>query len=143
MRAKNIKLDFRNQIIFIGIDVHKKSWTITIHIAGQQIRTFSMNPNPEERSRYLKKNYPGGIYQSVYEAGFCGYWIDRQLQALGIKNIIVNSADVPTSNKEKTRKTDSIDSRKLARELSGENLCCIYTPTEDDDAERVLNRLRM
>ena len=143
MRAKNKELDFRNQVIFVGIDVHKKSWTITINISGQQIKTFSMYPDPVELSKYLHTHYPGGIYQSVYEAGFCGYWIARQLQALGIKNIIVNPADVPTSNKEKTRKTDSIDSRKLARELSGENLSGIYIPNEADEAERVLSRLRI
>jgi transposase len=141
---KQIKeLDFSNQIIFIGIDVHKKSWTITINISGQQIKTFSMNPDPKELSLYVKKNYPGGIYCSVYEAGFCGYWIDRQLQSLGIKNMVVNPADVPTSNKEKTRKTDSIDSRKLARELSGNYLAGIYIPSEEQEAERILSRLRI
>lgn len=143
MQKKNKELDFSNQIIFVGIDVHKKSWTITIHIAGVQIKTFSINPNPKELSKYLRNNYPGGIYRSVYEAGFCGYWIDRQLQELGIKNIIVNPGDVPTSNKEKSRKTDNIDSRKLARELSGDYLTGIYIPTEEQEARRVLSRLRI
>ena len=143
MIKKNKELDFSNQIISVGIDVHKKSWTVTIQIAGQQVKNFSMDPNPEQLSKYLRTNYPNGIYQSVYEAGFCGYWIDRQLHALGIKNIIVNPADVPTSNKEKTRKTDSIDSRKLARELSGKNLTGIYIPGENEEAERILSRLRI
>jgi len=143
MKRKIKELDFSSQLISVGIDVHKKSWTVTIQIAGQQVRNFRMNPDPVELSKYLHRNYPGGIYLSVYEAGFCGYWIDRQLQALGIKNIIVNPADVPTSNKEKARKTDSVDSRKLARELSSENLCGIYIPTEDEEAERILSRLRI
>jgi transposase len=143
MQKKIKKLDFSNQLISVGIDVHKKSWTVTIQIAGQQIKSFSMNPSPEELNKYLRKNYPGGTYQSVYEAGFCGYWIDRQLQRLDIKNIIVNPADVPTSNKEKTRKTDGIDSRKLARELSGKNLSGIYIPSEAEEAERILSRLRI
>ena len=143
MQKKIKDIDFSNQLISVGIDVHKRSWTLTIQIAGQQVKNFSMDPSPEQLSKYLHKNYPGGIYQSVYEAGFCGYWIDRQLQALGIRNIIVNPADVPTSNKEKTRKTDSIDSRKLARELSSENLTGIYIPSEDEEAERILSRLRI
>ena len=143
MKKKNKELDFSNQLISVGIDVHKRNWAVTIQIAGQQVKNFSMDPNPEKLIKHLHTNYPGGIYQSVYEAGFCGYWIDRQLQAQGIKNIIVNPADVPTSNKEKTRKTDIIDSRKLARELSGENLTGIYIPSEDEEAERILSRLRM
>ncbi len=143
MKKNNKKINFNNQIIFIGIDVHKKSWTITIRIAGVQIKTFSMNPNPEELYSHMTSNYPGGKYLSVYEAGFSGYWIDRRLRELGINNIIVNPADVPTNSKEKTRKTDSIDSRKLARELSGETLTGIYIPSRDEEALRVLSRLRI
>ena len=141
MQKKNTGHDFSNQIIYVGIDVHKKNWRIRINTSGQQIKTFSTNPSPQELSRYLRKNYPWGTYCSLYEAGFCGYWIDRQLHAQGIKNIIVNPADVPTSNKEKLRKADSIDSRKLARELSGDNLVGIYIPAEAQEAERTLSRL--
>ncbi len=143
MRNKNNELDFSNQIIFVGIDVHKKQWSVTINTGGQQIKTFSMNPEPEELNKYLRKNYPGGKYRSCYEAGFCGYWIDRQLQSVGIENIVVNPGDVPASNKEKTRKTDRIDSRKLARELSGDNLTGIYIPTKEQEATRTLSRLRI
>jgi transposase len=143
MRKKNNQLDFTNQIIFVGIDVHKKQWSVTINTGSQQIKTFSMNPDPKELIKYLRRNYPGGQYRSVYEAGFCGYWIDRQLKSLGIDNIIVNPGDVPTSNKEKSRKTDRIDSRKLARELSGNNLRGIYIPTKEQEAARILSRLRI
>jgi len=143
MQKKNNEVDFTNQIIFVGIDVHKKQWSVSINISGHQIKTFSMNPKPEELSRYLRKNYPGGKYRSVYEAGFCGYWIDRQLQGLGIENIVVNPGDVPRSNKEKSRKTDKIDSRKLARELSGDNLTSIYIPSKEQEGARALSRLRI
>lgn len=142
MEKKNNKLDFTNQSVFVGMDVHKKQWSVTINLNGQQIKTFSMNPSPEELNRYLRKNYPGGEYRSVYEAGFCGYWIDRQLESLGIENIVVNPGDVPTSNKEKSGKTDRIDSRKLARELSADNMTGIYIPTKEQEAARTLSRLR-
>jgi transposase len=45
---------------------------------------------------HLWKHYPGASYHSVYEAGFCGFWIHRELQAHGVHNIVVNPADVPT-----------------------------------------------
>ncbi len=105
MKKKIKELDFSNQLIFVGIDVHKKSWTVTIQIGGIKIKTFSMDPNPEQLSKHLKMNYPKGIYKTVYESGFSGYWIDRKLRSLGIENIIVNAADIPTSNKEKIQKT--------------------------------------
>lgn len=137
------KLDFSNQTIYVGIDVHKKSWTITIRFQGMQLKTYTMDPNPTGLIKYLHRNYPKANYESVYEAGFCGYWIDRKLCAGGIKNIIVSPADVPTKNNEKRRKTDKIDSKKLARELNSGTLDGIYVPSEEDESLRVLNRLRM
>lgn len=142
MQNNEKKVDFTNQNIHIGIDVHKKNWNTTIYVTGKKIKTFSMDPNPEKLAEYLGINYPNGNYISVYEAGFCGFWIHRGLEKSGINNIIVNPADVPTSNKEKTRKTDPIDSNKLARELSNNNLTGIYIPTAEQEAARALCRLR-
>lgn len=139
---KNSALDFSNQKFFIGIDVHKKNWKVTIRSNQLQIKTFSMDPSAEQLVTYMNKRYPGGEYYSVYEAGFCGYWINKQLNKNGLKNIIVNPADVPTSNKEKLNKTDKIDSRKLARELENQTLKSIYIPTEEGQQLRSLCRLR-
>jgi len=77
---KTNKLDFTNQIIYVGIDVHKKSWTVTIICFGIVIKNFRMDSKPEILIKFLKRNYPGATYISVYEAGFCGYWIDRELR---------------------------------------------------------------
>jgi len=135
------KLSFKGQAIFIGLDVHQKNWTVTLRNNKLDLKTFSMNPNPKELYLYMNKNYPQGNYHSVYEAGFCGYWIHRKLSQLGFKNIIVNPADVPTSHKEKDQKRDPIDSRKLARELENGSLEAIYIPTEQQQAARSLSRL--
>ena len=69
---------------------------------------------------FLTRSYPGAEYHSVYEAGFCGFWIHERLTALGIDNIVVNPADVPTKSSEKLRKTDTVDSGKLARSLQSQ-----------------------
>lgn len=139
---KNNKLDFSGQKIYVGIDVHKKSWKITIVLNGMKVKTLSMNPIPKDLYNYLTKHYPKGEYYSVYEAGFSGFWADRQLKLLGINNIVVNPADVPTKSKERRRKTDKIDSTKLARELSVGHLEGIYIPSEKAEALRTLVRLR-
>lgn len=139
---KNNTLDFSNQKFYIGIDVHKKNWIVTVQSNQIQLKTFSMNPSAEQLADFMKKRYPGGDYTSVYEAGFCGYWINKELNRYGIKNIIVNPADVPTSNKEKLTKTDKIDSRKLARELENQTIKTIYIPTEQEQQLRSMCRLR-
>ncbi len=64
----------------------------------------------------------------MYEAGFCGFWIHYRLVGLGIHNIVVNPADVPTTTSEKLRKTDAVDSAKLARSLRAGERKGIYVP---------------
>ena len=71
------------------------------------------------------------MFKSVYEAGFCGFWIHRKLLKLGIENIVINPADVPTSDKERRFKNDVVDSRKLARELCKGSLDPIYVPSKE------------
>ena len=135
-------IDFQGKNFYIGLDVHKKNWSVTIRTQNVKMRTFSMNPNPSELHHHLQKNYPGGNYYTVYEAGFCGFWIHRQLEALGIHNIVINPADVPTTNKEKRTKRDHVDSAKLARELANGSLEAIYVPDPLSEAFRSLVRLR-
>ena len=94
------KIDFKGKDLFIGLDVHKKSWSVTILVGGIEHRTFTQPPDPRTLYNYLQKMFPGGTYYSAYEAGFCGYGIHRELNALGIKNIVINAADIPSSQKD-------------------------------------------
>lgn len=135
------KTHFKNQVFHVGIDAHKRDWRVSIRTKGLLLKTFSMNPSPPELLRYMQTNYTGGRYRSVYEAGFCGYWIHRDLTSLGFQNIIVNPADVPSTHKEKDRKSDPIDSKKLARELENNSLNGIYIVNEEQEALRSFCRL--
>jgi len=135
-------LDFAGERFYVGLDVHKKSWAVTIRCHSQHLKTFSMNPSPEELHRYLHKQYPGGEFHSVYEAGFCGFWIHRRLEQLGIHNLVVHPPDVPSTHKEKSNKRDPVDSKKLARELEAGSLLGIYIPNEPHQHLRSLCRQR-
>ena len=125
------KLDFSGHNIYAGIDVHKKSWAVHIVSDVVEHRSFTQSPDPQKLSKYLKKNFPKATYHSVYEAGFCGYWIHDVLVKEGINCMVVNAADIPTTNKEKTQKRDKIDCRKLARSLRNNQLTPIYIPSRD------------
>ena len=136
------QLDFQKQPFFIGLDVHRRSWTVTIRSNQMHLKTFSMNPSSQELHRYMNKHYPGGLYYTVYEAGYCGFWIQKQLEECGFLSIVINPADVPTTHKEKTNKRDKVDSRKLSRELENGSLRGIYIPDEFHQQLRTLCRLR-
>jgi len=135
-------LDFKEQNIFVGIDVHLKSWSVTIMTEGLLHKTFTQPASADVLANYLRLNFPGGGYHSVYEAGFSGFWTHYKLKSMGINNIIVNPADVPTTQKEQLQKDDPIDSRKLARSLRAGELRSIYVPAPSTLEERSLVRLR-
>ena len=139
---KNNHIQFRNQLFFIGIDVHKRNWTVTIRTNHLTLKTFSMNPCPADLFSYLNTRYPGGKYYSVYEAGYSGFWIHQELCSLGFENIVINAADVPTTNKETHSKRDPIDSRKLAREPENHSLRGIFIPDTFHQQFRRLCRLK-
>ncbi|MEI6422553.1 MAG: transposase, partial [Lentisphaerota bacterium] len=91
--------------------------------------------------KYLDRNFAGGKYTCAYEAGFCGFWIARELKKYGVECLVVNPADVPTRDKERVNKKDKVDSRKLARELEKGNLEGIYIPDEWMQRLKSLGRL--
>lgn len=115
---------------------------MAIRTQGILVQRLSMNPSPKELRRFLDRTYPGGTYQSVYEAGFCGFWIHQQLLEQGIENIVVHPPDVPTSDKERKGKNDRRDACKLCRELENGSLTGIYVPVEPRQHLRSLCRLR-
>ena len=61
---------------------------------------------------------------------------------LGIKNIIVNPADIPTTDKEKRQKEDKRDSKKIAKALRNNELESIYIPSQEMEELRGLVRYR-
>ena len=142
MKTQVKQIDFTGQNIYAGFDVHKKSWKVTIMAEDVYYKTFTQPPNPEILYNYLKNNFPGGNYHSAYEAGFCGFWIHDKLSSYGIKSIVVNPADIPTTNKERVQKEDKRDSRKIARSLSSGTLIPIYTPSIQTQKNRSLMRTR-
>ncbi|MFP4622417.1 MAG: IS110 family transposase [Bacteroidales bacterium] len=133
---------FNGQTFYVGIDCHKKSWKVTILSEHYEHKTISQNPDPDLLAGYLKRNFPGGNYQAVYEAGFSGFDACRRLKQLGVDCKVIHPADVPTNQKERVQKTDKADSRKLARSLRNQEFESIHIPDRKLEADRALVRQR-
>lgn len=142
MQSKSKKLDYHGVSIYCGIDTHLKNWRITIMVEDVYYKTLSVDPSAPVLASYLKKSFPNGNYFSAYEAGFCGYSVHRELEKVGIKNIIVNPADIPTTDKERKQKEDTRDSIKIARSLQSSALEAIYIPSIATQELRSLVRYR-
>ena len=139
---KSSKLDFTGQQIYVGMDIHKKNWSISILTDKFEHKTFTQPPDVEVLVKYLRRTFPGGTYKSVYEAGYSGFWIHDHLHEHGVECFVVNPADVPTKDKERRHKTDRVDCRKLARSLRSGEIVSIYVPSRPKVEDRSLLRTR-
>lgn len=142
MQQQGTKLDFTGQHIYVGLDVSKRNWVISIHTEQFEHKTFSQEPKPELLVKYLHRNFPGAAYHVVYEAGYCGFWIHCALTEQGVDCLVVNPADVPTKDKERANKNDRVDARKLVRDLKNGDIDPIYVPQRVSQEDRSLVRLR-
>jgi hypothetical protein len=77
------KINFEGQHFHLGLDTHSTNWKVTIQFNHMELKTYTANPSPKELAEKMRRDYPGGVYHSVYESGFCGYWIHRELERYG------------------------------------------------------------
>jgi len=135
-------LDFSGHNVYAGLDVHGASWAVNIIVDDIEQRKFTQPPEPEVLYNYLTSHFPGANYFSAYECGFCGYHHHRRLNELGIKNIVINAADLPVTNKEKQNKTNPIDSLRLSNALKNNQIKGIYVFNPEHEQFRSLFRMR-
>lgn len=140
--SKIKQLNFEGKTIYCGLDVHKTNWKVKARMDKIEIGTFSQNPDPGLLKKHFERNYPGAELKVVYEAGFCGFGIQRSLTEMGVSCIVVNAADVPASDKDRKRKDDKRDARKLSVELAKGDLKAIYVPDKQMEHARSLVRQR-
>lgn len=139
---KKTSVSFLGQTIYLGIDVHKKNWSVTVYLGDAFFQTFHQESKSSILSNYLHSHFPGANYKACYEAGFCGFSVQRELSSLDINCIVVNPADVPQTNKGSLSKTDASDSKRLAIALSKGMLNAIHIPDRITEADRQLIRYR-
>lgn len=142
MQKQNTEINFKGQNIFCGIDVHSKTWVVTVETDQMYLKTFSQPADKYALVRFFQKNYPGANVIAGYEAGYFGFELYRFLQESGIKCKILNPADIPTTHKEKDQKRDPLDSKKIARALRTGDVNSIWIPPAGLQQDRQLLRTR-
>ena len=136
------KVDFSGHNLFIGMDVHEKSWNVSIFLEDMFIRSFTQQPSAKALELLLKRDYPEANYLCGYESGYCGFSIQRRLNALGIACQVMHAGDIPQTNKEKLSKRDPVDSKKIGEALATRKAKPIYIPDEESEQDRGLVRYR-
>lgn len=141
MKPTTPVLSYDGEPVYVGIDVHKRTYTVVVRVAQTIVKKWSMIANPAQLAQQLQKYFPGGLIHSVYEAGFCGFVLHRELVAQGIDNIVVHPAAVEVAAHNRV-KTDQRDADKLSAQLAAGRLRSIAIPSVEQEQRRMVSRTR-
>jgi transposase len=134
-----------NAITFVGMDAHKKAINVAMLLPGtKQPVEWQVANEPAAIRRLAKKlvrEAPGEV-RCCYEAGPCGYVLQRELEAVdGIICEVVAPSLIPVKPGDRI-KTDRKDACKLAELQRGDLLTVVHPPTADEESVRDLCRCR-
>jgi transposase len=129
------------EAVHVGVDVPKASYSVAVYSDGRGVLTTRVQPaRPEvllERLRPIRE----AIAQVVYEAGPTGFALARRLRAEGYSaQVIAPSKLLAPVGPE--AKSDRLDCRRLARLAAKGLLHPVRVPTEPEEADRQVVRLR-
>ena len=134
------------RIIYVGLDVHKDTIAVALAEAGKrgELRECGKIANTPAALRTLaaKLASHGWRLRFCYEAGPCGYGIQRQLSEAGHECVVVAPSLIPRKpgDRVKTDRRDAINQAKLHR--AGE-LSPVWVPDPAHEAIRDLVRARL
>lgn len=128
------------ETVFVGIDLHRCSWHITVICSGEVIFSGAHPPEPDKLLNFLKRYRPNRI-EAVYEAGYFGFSLYELLNASGIQCLVTPPTLLPMEYGNHV-KTDRRDSRKLANFLSKRILKAVCVPDPELCAHRQTLRRR-
>ena len=93
----------KNDIVFLGIDVHKKTYAVTAVCNDRIIKRDTMEACPHKLVRYCQKYFPNQRIISAYEAGFCGFSLHRILTSNQIENLVVHAASIEIAARDRVK----------------------------------------
>jgi len=135
-----------DRITYVGLDVHKEGIVVAVAAGGLrgEVREYGRIANtPTALDRLLRKLGGDGMnLRFCYEAGPCGYGIQRHVSAQGQECVVVAPSLIPkrAGDRIKTDRRDAVSLAKLHR--AGE-LTAVWVPDAWHEAMRDLVRARL
>lgn len=137
--TKQRELLAKGKRIDVGIDVHKKTWSVCVLCEGEELYNAVL-PTDAERLVNLLKRFDAREVHTVFEAGPTGFTLHDVLQTAGFDSMVTPPSMVPQIGGRV--KTDRRDAKKLATLLSGGFLRRVHVLSAQERAERQLSRTR-
>jgi len=139
MEQHDNRLAFEKKV-YVGIDVHKENWHITIRTLGEEVFNGRI-PGSYISFKKVLDRYRGNSVKVAYEAGPFGFWLYDRLTEENMEALVVPPSTIPVESGNKV-KTDKRDSRKLAILLERNMLKRTYVLSEEEREHRDLLRTR-
>ena len=135
-----------DRITYVGLDVHKDSIVIAV-AAGDlrgEVREYGRIANTSTAlDRLLRKLGGDGMrLRFCYEAGPCGYGIQRRLSTRGHECVVVAPSLIPKRAGDRV-KTDRRNAASLAKLHRAGELTAVWVPDARHEAMRDLVRARL
>src|SRR5712671_5914213 len=135
-----------DRITYVGLDVHKESIVVAVASGGLrgEVREYGRIANAAAAlDRLLRKlGVDGMALRFCYEAGPCGYGIQRRLSAQGQECVVVAPSLIPKRAGDRV-KTDRRDAASLAKLHRAGELTAVWVPDARHEAMRDLVRARL
>src|SRR5512147_255354 len=127
--------------VFAGLDVDKRSISVTFTNHQGIIRSMRIPYNVEHLLSYVHKHFSDQKVAFAYEAGPTGYGLYDGLAAQGYRCLIAAPSMIPRAPGQRV-KTNRLDSRALSESLRGGQLKSIHIPSPMYRELRHLTQLR-
>jgi len=124
--------------VFVGLDVHKDSITVACvgtNPAEPPADVGTIGTQQYAIDRLIKKLAGRGPLKFVYEAGPCGFWLQRYLRSVGQHCLVAAPSLIPRRPGVHI-KTDRLDARNLALALRAGTLTAVHIPAPEEEAFR-------
>src|SRR6266850_156847 len=135
-----------DRITYVGLDVYKESIVVAVAAGGLrgEVREYGRIANTAGAlDRLMRKLGGEGVgLRFCYEAGPCGYGIQRHLSGHGHDCVVVAPSLIPKRAGDRV-KTDRRDAASLARLHRAGELTAVWVPDAAHEAMRDLVRARL
>jgi transposase len=132
-----------SRLLKLGLDMHYRQVTAGMQEEAGRIKAIGKMGHEAFRSWVEKKLKEGWEIHSCYEAGASGYWLHRELVAMGVENLVVAPKAM---GQDKQQKTDRRDGAELTDALdrylrgNGKALSVVAVPSVEQEEKRALIR---
>jgi transposase len=113
--------------VFLQTELSKKSWIVAVNTPlSEKISRYMLKPCDWKEllklSERIRTRVAGELKKRVdvvscYEAGYDRFWLNRLLEARGMRNYVIDLASVQVDRRARRAKTDGIDVERLLRSL--------------------------